>query len=70
MANDNKVFLSGWQKIYVISLSLQDVTAASVESEKASGGESRSGYVKKILSPLHSSGQFLKCQKKKSKNKS
>lgn len=66
IANDTKVFLSGWQKIYIISLSMQDVTAASVESKKASGenkkaseGKSRGGYVDKTLLSLHSSEHFL-----------
>lgn len=56
IANDTKVFLSGWQKIYIISLSMQDVTAASVESKKASGenkkasgGKSRGGYRTKLF---------------------
>lgn len=66
IANDTKAFLSGWQKIYIISLSMQDVSAASVElkkasgeSKKASGGKSRGGYVDRTLLSLHAFGYFL-----------
>lgn len=66
-ANDTTAFLSGWQKIHIISLCLQDVPAASVENKRAggesketSGGKSRGGHVNKTLPSLHSSGHFLK----------
>ena len=60
MTNGTKVFLSGWQKVCIISLSMQDITAASVERKKGRRGESRGGYVNKILPSLPSLGHFFK----------